>query len=126
MMPYGFLPPAPVQVPDREVIFSPYGSRGGESAGMRLYEGLVTAPPAVAEHPPIVVFKDHSAFTVTRHWTTGETFYFTTTQGETLEAPLVEVERIYGANRHVEGVENNRARNSASASTYLGTFDSTH
>lgn len=46
-------------------------------------------------YPALIVLKAGGMYSATRYWVTKNMLYFATTQGQTLYAPLAEVDRIY-------------------------------
>lgn len=46
-------------------------------------------------YPALIVFKAGGMYSATKYWTKKHLLYFATTQGQTLYAPLADVDRIY-------------------------------
>ena len=71
-----------------------------DNSSLKVYEGLA-APDVDSNHPPMLVLRDGSAYTICQYRIKGTIFEAVTTQGERLRVPAASVQRIYGGERHI-------------------------
>ena len=66
-----------------------------EGLVVRLYQSPSPPPLVLDEYPPLIVLKTGAMYTATKFWVKAGTFYFVTTQNDTLQIPLGLVEHVY-------------------------------
>jgi hypothetical protein len=65
---------------------------------LRMYSA--PGPPSYGDdHPALIALKNGWAYSVEKYWTQGKTVHFITSQGDRMQAPTTQVERIYPSSR---------------------------
>jgi hypothetical protein len=68
------------------------------SSGLHMYQS--PGPPSGSDdHPALIALKNNWAYSVQKYWVQGKTFHFITSQGDHMQAPVTQVERIYPSSR---------------------------
>ena len=90
-------------LPNREVTdqepagFAPERSQPShpDSSISQVYQAPGPEPNPQQDHPRLIALKNGSAYTIMEYWVKEKTLHFITTQGDHIEVPLVQVERLY-------------------------------
>ena len=81
--------------PAREPCEMPTAS----SSDFHLYESPGPPPSDNDDHPPLIALKNGWAYSVLRYWVQGKIVHFITSQGDQMQVPVTQVERIYPSSR---------------------------
>ena len=69
------------------------------SSGLHVYYSPGPQPSDSDDHPPLIALKNNWAYSVLRYWVQGKIFHFITNQGDHMQVPVTQVERIYPSSR---------------------------
>ena len=69
------------------------------TSGLRMYSFTGPPPSDSDDHPALIALKNGWAYSVLKYWTQGKIVHFITSQGDRMEAPTTQVERIYPSSR---------------------------
>jgi hypothetical protein len=93
---------------DQDTHFNAVGSQpAGErceisttgSSEFHIYSAPGPPPSDNDDHPPLIALKNGWAYSVLKYWKRGKVFHFITTQGDQMQVPVTQVERIYPSSR---------------------------
>ena len=69
------------------------------SSGLHMYQSPGPPPSDSDDHPALIALKNNWAYSVQRYWVQGKIFHFITSQGDRMQVPVTQVERIYASSR---------------------------
>ncbi len=69
------------------------------SSGLHMYQSPGPPPLYSDDHPALIALKNNWAYSVQRYWVQGKIFHFITSQGDRIQVPVTQVERIYPSSR---------------------------
>jgi hypothetical protein len=69
------------------------------SSDFQMYHSPGPPPSDNDDHPPLIALKNGWAYSVLRYWVQGKIFHFITSQGDHMQVPVTQVERIYPSSR---------------------------
>ncbi len=77
----------------------PCETSAADTSGFHFYQ--VPVPPSSDndDHPPLIALKNGWAYSALRYWVKGKVFHFITSQGDNMQVPVTQVERIYPSSR---------------------------
>jgi hypothetical protein len=73
----------------------PGGMSTAGTSGLRMYSSPGPPPSYSDDHPALIALKNGWAYSVLKYWTQGKIVHFITSQGDRMQAPVTQVERIY-------------------------------
>jgi hypothetical protein len=65
------------------------------AGGFQIYHVPSAPTDTNDDHPPMIALKNRWAYSALKYWVKGKTFYFITTQGDHMQVPVAQVERVY-------------------------------
>ena len=69
------------------------------SSDFHMYRAPGPPPSDSDDHPPLIALKNGWAYSVLKYRVQGKIFHFTTSQGDNMQVPVTQVERIYPSSR---------------------------
>jgi hypothetical protein len=84
---------------DSEPAREPCEMPTASSSDFHLYQSPGPPPSDNDDHPPLVALKNGWAYSVLRYWVQGKIVHFITSQGDHMQVPVTQVERIYPSSR---------------------------
>jgi hypothetical protein len=69
------------------------------SSGLHMYQSPGPPPSYSDDHPALIALKNNWAYSVQRYWVQGKIFHFITSQGDRMQVPVTQIERIYPSTR---------------------------